>query len=364
MKTQEGFVLPAVIFTLAIMGLLAVASLRTANDEHRSSRALRESGAALYAAEAGLNKVWGLWDDAVAAGVALGDSLPPVLDTLSNGATYRAVIQRVGQVRYAVRVEGRGAGASGGQRSPTVVVGRDPRFKWAIFAKDGLELNGGIIDGDIATNGDIMFSGGGATVIGDATAGGTINDPTLVGGDAYWDQQPVTVEPVDCPVQAWGPPPNGTGFSFDPTTGDLQISGSSNVTFPTGTYLFRDIKITGGAQLEVPLGDIAELYITRDLKMGGNGFINPNNTSTSLEVWGCGTDTTPWAIGGGTDVNMTLYAPYHDLALSGNGNRVGAFVGATVKKSGSGSVTYDLTLLDAEDGPPVRMIGSWTQLLN
>ena len=50
---REGFVLPAVVFALAIMGVLAVASLRTADDEHRPSRALRESRAALSTAGAG-----------------------------------------------------------------------------------------------------------------------------------------------------------------------------------------------------------------------------------------------------------------------------------------------------------------------
>ena len=41
-------------FTIPILALIAVAALPTANDEHRSSRAMRESGAAaLYAAEAG-----------------------------------------------------------------------------------------------------------------------------------------------------------------------------------------------------------------------------------------------------------------------------------------------------------------------
>ncbi len=50
---REGFVLPTVIFTMAILGLLAAAALSTANDEQRSSRAMREAGAALYAAEAG-----------------------------------------------------------------------------------------------------------------------------------------------------------------------------------------------------------------------------------------------------------------------------------------------------------------------
>src|SRR6266699_1120439 len=42
---QRGFVLPGVMFSLAMMGLLAVVAVRTADDERRSERALRESGA-------------------------------------------------------------------------------------------------------------------------------------------------------------------------------------------------------------------------------------------------------------------------------------------------------------------------------
>ena len=56
-SNRNGFVVPVVIFTMAILGVLAVTALATANDEFRSSRAMRESGAALYAAEAGANMI-------------------------------------------------------------------------------------------------------------------------------------------------------------------------------------------------------------------------------------------------------------------------------------------------------------------
>ncbi len=42
---------------MAILALIAVAALSTANDEHRSSRVMRESGAALYAAEAAAGRI-------------------------------------------------------------------------------------------------------------------------------------------------------------------------------------------------------------------------------------------------------------------------------------------------------------------
>ncbi len=48
-ESREGFAIPAVIFALVMMSLLAIVSLVTARDEELSSRAVRESSAAFYA---------------------------------------------------------------------------------------------------------------------------------------------------------------------------------------------------------------------------------------------------------------------------------------------------------------------------
>ena len=125
---RDGFVLPAVIFTMAILGLLAVAALSTANDEHRASRAIRESGAALYAAEAGAYFVLGtqidtsgtmLLDSLAGTLAASGDSADLGWDSLPSGAAYHAVLRRMdggGKNMYLLTVVGRGAGPWGGER--------------------------------------------------------------------------------------------------------------------------------------------------------------------------------------------------------------------------------------------------------
>ena len=115
----EGFALPAVIFALVLMSTVAVAALLTAGDEQLSSRAVRESSGAFYAAEAGLNVVWAAWPDSLVDLLEPGDSTDLGWQTLDNGASYRGVIQRYdngGQPVYGLRVEGRGAGPLGGQR--------------------------------------------------------------------------------------------------------------------------------------------------------------------------------------------------------------------------------------------------------
>src|ERR1044071_9690060 len=118
---RGGFMLPAGLFALIIMTVLMIAAIRLADDERRSSRALREEGVALYAAEGGLSATVGSWP-AGASALNPGDSLNLGWTTLANGAQYRAVIHRVdngGTKAFAVIVEGRGAGALGGRGNVT-----------------------------------------------------------------------------------------------------------------------------------------------------------------------------------------------------------------------------------------------------
>ncbi len=130
---RDGFVLPTAIFTMAILALIAVAALATANDEHRSSRAMRESNAALYAAEAGVNLVrtiqidtsGTLLLDSIAPTLAGGDSVDLGWSSLPSGASYRAVFRRYDtgrQQMFGLTVTGRGAGPWGGERVITYML--------------------------------------------------------------------------------------------------------------------------------------------------------------------------------------------------------------------------------------------------
>ncbi|UCC74401.1 MAG: pilus assembly PilX N-terminal domain-containing protein, partial [Gemmatimonadota bacterium] len=120
---RAGFVLPMTIVVLVILAAMGVTMISMSRDETLAARAMRESSVALYAAEAGMHQVYAGWDS-LAVGVdtlAPGDSLDLGWQTLSTGASYRAVIQRLdneggGQAMYALLVDGRGPGVLGGQR--------------------------------------------------------------------------------------------------------------------------------------------------------------------------------------------------------------------------------------------------------
>lgn len=363
---REGFVLPAVLFAMAIMSLLAVMALRTASDEQLSSRALRESAAALYAAEAGVSIVRDAWDKAAVDALASGDSIDTGWNSLSDGAAYRGVIMRgddTGQRLYTLTVQGRGAAGVGGRRTITVLISEKQQMAWAMFGRDGMEINGGVINGDVGTNGNLTMSGAGALVEGNAILGGTVDDPTKVTGNLTEGADPVTVNPVACPAIPYGPAPTGGGVNLNTTTGNINITGGSVVTFAGGTYFFHDFSKGGGSEMDVPVGAVVDIYVSGNVSIGGGGFINLNNTSNNLQIWGCGTDVTDWSINGNSDVYMTIFAPNHDLTISGTGNRFGSFTAAYLTKTGSGLVEMDFSLA-SPTGQFVVVGGSWTQLLN
>ncbi len=125
-ESREGFAIPAVIFALVMMSLLAIVSLVTARDEELSSRAVRESSAAFYAAQSGVNYVRATWHDSLVSNLGPGDSLDLGWQSLEGGAAYRAVVYRYdneggAQKVFGLITQGRGAGFLAPQR----VVGLD-----------------------------------------------------------------------------------------------------------------------------------------------------------------------------------------------------------------------------------------------
>ncbi len=227
-KREEGFALAAVIFVLALLGVMAVSSLMTTGDERQASHGMRESAVAFYAAEAGANLILADWDslqyDTLFAGP--GDTVDLGWQTLSeNGAKYHAVIQRVdngGQKMYALLVEGRGAGA---QRV----------INYVLTEGEGLPVT--------------------AAIRGGATGGGDVEDPPGVSGldvnPGAWGG--LCTGPLDDkPGLEWGSTPSGTSnVQGDPP---LVVDPSIN-----STNLFE----WGGLDFD-GLRDMASIVLTGD----------------------------------------------------------------------------------------------------
>jgi type II secretory pathway pseudopilin PulG len=394
-NARRGFVLPAVIFSVAVMSIIVSVALSTASDERRASRATRESMLATYAAEAGLRKTLGsLPDSAMAANVAAlnsGDSLDLGWQTMPNKAAYRAVINRTdngGTNQYMVVVQGRRTEPFGGQSTIVAQVARgSTRFKFGVYSQGKLTISGGGLtdsfDSDVAaynaltagSNGDLagdstIALGSGTIVKGDVTAARAVTGG-IVSGTVTQNATPFAANPVlTCPTGGYTPAasvPITSGITYNATTGVLNVSGGNILTLPVPPtqYYFSQVILSGNSVITFnnPSNLHVDLWIDDLLNLSGGGIANPSGKATMLGIWACGsTHTSSWTLSGGSGAYFSVYAPNHDVTISGNGDLWGALAAKSVNASGGSKIHYDEAL--SRGFPPGlnAVAGAWSQL--
>ena len=226
--------------------------------------------------------------------------------------------------------------------------------------------NGGN-NGGVMSNGNITMSGG-SLVHGDGAAGGTIS-----GGASHFTGSMITgaahvnMPDVDCPVSGYSAAAALgclAGCSYNPLTGDLSVSGGDkNINLPAidgVNYYFHDISLSGGSTVTLcqhagPLlagacptsgspASHVNIYISGRLNASGGSFVNTTSDATTLTVIGCGANNTSWDLSGGTGAYYALYAPNHNLTLSGGSDIWGAIVADFDTESGGARIHYDEAL--------------------
>ena len=274
---RKGFILPVGLFALILMTVLMVAGLGQGLDERRSTRNLRESGVALYVAEAGMARTIGTWP-AGAGTLNPGDSLNLGWTTLSNGSKYRAVIHRVddgasGTKLWNIFIEGVGAGSLGGRSNLTGLVKQTIVYGYGAVSYGQLVIggSGSLVDTYDSNNGYVAGAGGAnVTLLADASI--TLNPATVVSGNlesgTTWNgsgsvsgtiQQNVSPPPVSladyptvaCPTTGYTPrtdlPANLNSSTYDQAAGKFVVK-SQPVTLDdtpsNGGYYFDLLSVS------------------------------------------------------------------------------------------------------------------------
>jgi len=388
-RARRGFVLPTVMFAVAVMSIVVVAAINTASDERRSSRATREATLAMYAAEGGLRKVYGSWPSAAVKALNPGDSLVLGWATLPNRASYRTVIHRVdkgGLQEYNVVVHGRRTGASGGVATIIGVVGGIPLLTYGVFAKTSVSMGpNGVVDSydsevapytiasadtnaTIWANGNVELSN--ITVKGDISAVGTITpgNGTVIQGDVLPGADPAPeMDIIACPAGGYTPAasiPSGSGISYNQGTGVLKLGAGVVFTLTGTSYFFSSITMIGGASLVVtpPAGQRTEIVLSSHLDAVGGTVVNTAGAPTTLGFSSCGSPATPatWNLSGGANAAYSVYAPNHPVVLTGSGDLKGAVVGASFKQTGGGKMHYDEALARLASKKLIVQKGTWS----
>jgi type II secretory pathway pseudopilin PulG len=373
-RNRDGFVLPTVLFSVAIMSVIAVAVLSNSSDERRASRAVRESTLAVYTAEAGLRQTYGNWPVVPVKAMNPGDSLDLGWQALPNNETYRAVIHRVdngGLQEYNVIVQGRRPGLNGGMSTILGVVGGVPLFSRAVFGQSNVwiqnptldSFDSGVADYNPLTagSGADVFSNGAmtlqkTTIKGNVGAAGTItlnNNPVVTG----------TITP-NAPAETPYDTPPCPGGGYSPVTPELAAvgyTGNGVLSLASGQtlnliagkqYFFRSVVMTGTSKMALPAGGPVNFMIQDSIFMAGGSLANTSHKATDLSFMACGTpnDATKgnyWGITGGADAYFSAYAPNNVVYALGNSAFYGAVISSIFYMQGSAQFHYDQALARA-----------------
>jgi hypothetical protein len=235
------------------------------------------------------------------------------------------------------------------------------QFPYGLFGRDLLRFTGtGVATTDVGSNADIEFTGGTPAVIGDAYAANTVTDPSYVTGTSTDGADSQELPEILCPATPFGGVPAGPGVNFNAATGDIGLTGGADKVFSGGTYYYRDFKKGGSGNLIIPVGHKVTIYISRELDVGATGFLNLNGSAEFLQILACGNDSTNWAFAGDAEVWLAIYAPNHDLTMTGGGDKHGSFVGATLRTGGSADYFFDPGLR-LPTGRYIVVPGTWTE---
>lgn len=394
LPTRKGFVLPTVMFSVAVMSIVVVAALNTASDERRTSRATREATLALYAAEGGLRQVYGSWPSAAVKLMNPGDSLVLGWAELPNKASYRTVIHRLdggGLQEYNVVVTGRRKGESGGVATIVGVVGGIPKLTYGVFSKTNISLGGGGLidsyDSEVApynslapdSNATIWSNGAldinRTTVLGTVSAAGDTSSSNwgtvnVSGGVHGYEEAAPEMDINACPATGFTPAaqvPTGAGISYNATTGVLTVSAGAILLLTGSSYYFSRVILAGNSQLHVnPAVGAArtEITVSDSLDLRGGTVVNQTNVPTKLGFSSCGSPVPArgWLVSGGASAAYSVYAPNHPVTLTGGGTLYGAVVASRFFNTGGGTLHYDEALARLPSEKLLVQKGTWSML--
>lgn len=369
---RGGFVLPTVVFAIAIMSVVTVAVLTNAQDERRASRAVRESTLALYTAESGLRQTYGNWPVAPVKAMNPGDSLDLGWQNLPNNGKYRAVIHRVdngGLQEYNVIVQGRRTGLNGGFSTVIGVVGGVPIFNRAVYGESYVWIQNAKLDSwdsgkgaynpllpgseaDVFSNDQMTLQK--TTINGDAGSVGTMtlnNGPIITGTTTTNATKETPYEKLACPAGGYSPVTPELAAVGYTGNGVLSLASGQTLNLTAGKeYFFKSVVMTGTSKLAMPGGGPVTFNVQDSIYMAGGSIANTSHKTTDLSFQSCGTPTDGtktnyWGLTGGADAYFSVYAPDKVVYALGNSAFYGGVISNIFYITGSAEFHYDEALV-------------------
>lgn len=196
---------------------------------------------------------------------------------------------------------------------------------------------------------DSIDIGGDAMVIGDIQSNGVIKikDNAKVDGDATGTAVTNSSSKKSTMSQGQGSLPGNLLPVYTPKLltdlNNIELQGSQTLTLGPGTYQVSNLRLSGNSTLLIEnLTGPVTLYVMGSVQIAG---------SAQIATMGTGPEDFALYVQGGGAVDLVgksvfyglVYAPQSLIALSGDGDMYGAFVGKQITLHGNVTLHYDTT---------------------
>lgn len=142
----------------------------------------------------------------------------------------------------------------------------------------------------------------------------------------------------------------------------LTVYGNVTLVLTAGSGVDA-ISLTGTKGITLAPGATLSIYTEGNVKLGGNGLLNPSDEPVSVQIWG--TNTSPMGqdiqIAGNGALKAIVYAPNGSVKINGNGDVMGAVVGREVDLTGNAAFHYDESLANWGVNTPYGVV-KWREL--
>ena len=155
-----------------------------------------------------------------------------------------------------------------------------------------------------------------------------------------------------------------TQYKFNGISGNLHVTGGAG-SAGAGVEIFVNGDLTGG--IEIDKGVTAKVYVAGSINTNASQLKNDTGVASALQIYGvppAGGSAPAMRINLDADLTAAIYAPGHQLYLSGNNDVSGAIVAGRFETSGPVRVHYD-EALGYTAGPLLRYeIAGWKEVTN
>jgi hypothetical protein len=200
-------------------------------------------------------------------------------------------------------------------------------------------------EGHVCSNGSIRMNGN-ATVYGDALhgPGECVDARGNAAVEGYIEPllEPLLADPVEFGVVALFNdnleiPPSTKGRYPLNDRGDFSLSEQESVTLASGTYFFRELKLSGGSTLDIR-GPTA-IYVAGEFDASGGSIIGAREVPAELQLFVSGDRA---KLPGHSDLYAMVYGPDTVIERMGSSDFYGALVGKELRLSGEGGLHHDV----------------------